>query len=168
MLDGLFIGSYRISNKGTIISFAAKKMKHSKNKMAVWERLIKLDCSFMDVALGRDQEVQHKYDSLRHQPLFKSKAIAKITTLLSTSPAGYLLCMNDFPYKTDDDVDHLVFWFSDTELSMKDVKDIIIKIKEVSAKQVVVCCNIDRLKSMPEIHHYHVFLKEQCDRELKL
>lgn len=71
----------------------------------------------------------------------------------------YLLWDNTFPYKTQNTIIQQVFWFRDGAYSMTDTWNICQRIyPDIKADNIVVFTNDSKLKSIPDVSHYQIFI----------
>jgi hypothetical protein len=125
--------------------------------MTSWTELMHLDCTFICHPLVRDHSVLEAYHEKLEEPNFR-KTFSDYIKYNMTN-LDYVLRENDFPYKTDPNIEHLVFWFNGGNYTMSEAKQVILRITSLKTTDVVVCCNVPRLKSIPGIPHYQVFLR---------
>lgn len=125
--------------------------------MTSWAQLRELDCSIMTWSLPRDTHVCEAYNKKCQEPNFAKTFRTEITEHLACS--DYWLRVNDFPYIVDTNVIHRVFWFKPEAYTMAEAKQVILDTTGLTSDNIVVCCNVMHLKSIPELPHYHVFLR---------
>lgn len=128
--------------------------------MLSWEQLMELDTNYMTSIIPRAPWVAAEYDHNMSKPEFKQSVISMIIEGLSGSDYDYWLRPNDYPYLMPDGVQHVILWFKAGRFdSMQDAKQTLIRQHGIDPEQIVVSCNAHNLKSIPEIDHYHVFIK---------
>lgn len=125
--------------------------------MTGWDELIALDCSFLLQKINRKPEVDAEYLQCRQKPGWREQAVQKFQDQLGQRE--YLLTINNFPYHLNDGIEHMLLWFHEDH-DMSEVKSIACRELNTDATNVVVCCNAPNLKTIPEIVHYHVFVRK--------
>ena len=126
-------------------------------RMAVtWEHLQTLDNTFLTKTLGRHPEVTKLYLSHLSEPGFKQSLVKK---LKQNTKSGICFRENDYPYFLEKGITHYIMWFSDEyHIPMEKATSwVSIQTGKIPDK-IVVCCNEQHMKTVPEIQHYHVFL----------
>lgn len=112
--------------------------------------------------LNRNDDIKKKY-LLYNQTNKKNIFIENI----KNHNEKYVFLKNDFPYNIDDNIKHYVLWCKEKS-SINNIENIItIKIRELINKKIfskqeyefVFSYNVEKNKSIPEIMHYHVFIK---------
>jgi hypothetical protein len=134
-----------------------------------WEQLQTFDCSVITVQLGRTEAVARQYAEDRKRPNFRQQSITRIKSDLNESECGICLQDNDYPYMLEKGVVHCVLWFNKSSTMELDVAKYWVAgylktagATELSVDQIVLCCNPPEYKTIPEIEHYHVFIRGQA------
>jgi len=139
-------------------------MTYSLGKMSEpvmsWDNIKKLDLQILTKSLLRAPSVQRLYMEQRNDPTHQPRLLTMLRNGLCRHN-GIWLRENDYPYQTPPDVEHHVLWFSDTETisSLQTAQSWVIDYLGLDETQIVVCCNDIQLKTVPEINHYHVFIR---------
>lgn len=123
-----------------------------------WETLKKLNLQTLAETLPRKLSVQQSYMVQRNDPKHQPTLVAMIRDGLRDRK-GIWLRKNDYPYHTPSDVEHLVLWFTDPVMSLQEAQSWVADYLGLLETQIVVCCNAPCLKTVPEINHYHVFIR---------
>lgn len=124
--------------------------------MTKWNELVAIDCSFLLQKINRKPEVLAAYHRCREQPGWQESTVDRFTHLLGQQ--DHILTENEFPYDLEHGISHMLLWFH-ADRPMQEVKAIACKELREDEHDVVVCCNAPDLKTIPEISHYHVFVR---------
>ena len=117
-----------------------------------WEHLTQYHCQYLDIVLSRKKEIACQYEIDKHNGTCSAN-LEKIKEFLKTN--SFLIWTNSYPYDVELNVRHYVFWFSQN-YTMEDA----VEIAKVHFKtdNIVIMCNIQSLKSVLDIEHYHLFV----------
>lgn len=118
--------------------------------MITWNELQKYNMTVVSIRMPRAPEIEAKYD----QCVTKKKNLQDIKQIVATN--GYLLTENNFPYKTESSVAHLVFWFSGN-YTLKQAQELC---QSILKRDIVIFVNDMTVKSVLDIDHYHVFVQK--------
>ena len=122
--------------------------------VVVWEELKKYDMTIVNKNLGRKANVEREYLALPKEA--RARCISNIKRQLEK--CLILLRENEYPYDVDDNIKHYVLWMSgdkDLESSKKYVASLLGK----TQSDIVMFTNDTSAKSILEINHHHVFVK---------
>lgn len=82
--------------------------------------------------------------------------------LSELSEVKKVLCLNDFPYFTDDGIEHWCLWKLCQDIEDEEVEDAKQELRQIHGHDVEFLCwrNPPHLKSLPEIDHYHILMRK--------
>lgn len=133
--------------------------------MFPWEKLLTHHRNPPDMPIFRNDQVQKEYDEFKKFIVENNIDINQYIYKKFLGELKMNFIENTFPYDVEDNCKHFVIWF-DTKyyanLKLKEDEEIIIdKIVRNKFKdnQYVYFENISNNKSVPDIKHFHVFIK---------
>ena len=76
----------------------------------------------------------------------------------------FIIMPNNYPYHFEDDIKHLVFWYKGN-ICMNEAYHLVLNhnLHDYSRNNLILFCNEQYLKSIPEINHYHLLLNMNLD-----
>jgi colanic acid biosynthesis protein WcaH len=124
-----------------------------------WDTLRQFHGRVLTVALPRHPQVAAQYLEDKANPKFQEQLVALLREGL-TERDGIWLRPNDYPYYIESSVKHYVIWFTadPTVFTMHSALEFLVGLR-YSRDHLVICCNDSSLKSVPEVNHYHVFIR---------
>ena len=120
--------------------------------MASWQYLQKYNLSKVIDKFPRKTEIEEKYMN----DMTKQQKLNYIKQKLKTD--DYYLIPNDYPYDLSEDINHYVFWCKET-YSLEDVLKIALLYFKKTSNEIIVLVNDITNKSVLDINHYHIFVK---------
>jgi len=120
--------------------------------MADWQHLLKYNLSIVVDKLPRKKEIAEKYMN----DLTKEQKLNHIKQILTTN--DYYLIPNDYPYDTSSDITHYVFWYKNA-YSLEDALMISLSYFNKTSNDIIIFVNDITNKSVLDINHYHIFVK---------
>ena len=120
--------------------------------MASWQYLQKYNLSKVIDKFPRKTEIEEKYMN----DMTKQQKLNYIKQKLKTD--DYYLIPNDYPYDLSEDINHYVFWCKET-YSLEDVLKIALLYFKKTSNEIIVFVNDITNKSVLDINHYHIFVK---------
>ena len=133
--------------------------------MFPWEKLLTHHRNPPDMPIFRNEKVQKEYDEFKKFIVENNIDINEYIYKKFLGELKMNFIENTFPYDVEDNCKHFVIWF-DTKyyanLKLKEDEEIIIdKIVRNKFKdnQYVYFENVSNNKSVPDIKHFHVFIK---------
>lgn len=129
------------------------------NKILTWHYLLHFDYS-KPLPNFRSKEILDKYNDLK----IKENDIPKYIYNKYLINKKYNLVKNDFPYLTDNNVEHYVLWINQSYekiITKEEIKNIIInKMKELQYDEYIFYENHESVKTIHEIKHYQIFFRK--------
>ena len=106
------------------------------------------------ISLRRKKEIQSQY--ILHK---KNNGVDKFVDLLNHNHNKYFILVNTYPYNINNGVKHYVLWLKDNNIQVS--YEIIKNELEKNNIRLPFCYgkNLPKNKSIPEIEHYHIFVK---------
>ena len=123
--------------------------------MAQWSSLLKYNNTVVSDVISRNETIKQKYAQLTTKD--KDQFIEHVRWCLKTND-HYITC-NNFPYDLEPGISHWIFWFSEATHTIEQAKLLCIKLFEIADSQIIVFVNDTNNKSIHEINHYHVLVK---------
>jgi hypothetical protein len=112
------------------------------------------------LALGRTNEVEHKYTEFRQRIVGTYGSVSHyLNETLFTNDTPFVVNKNDFPYNTTEDIHHFILWINPhndnyfTNETIKHKLELSFKSKYIFFK------NNSNNQSIKSIQHYHIFLR---------
>lgn len=137
-------------------------MNTVKNMVVTWEELQGYDMSTVDVKLGRSASVENEYSKLSKAE--RERKIASIKKKVNENQI--LLTKNDFPYNVEEDIQHYVMWTSGNQ-SLTQTKQYVSSLPGMKGFDIVVFSNSTSARSILDIDHHHVFIREKTKQNYK-
>lgn len=124
------------------------------NEIVTWNVLLKYNCSYVYHKFPREKNVIEKYAYDCRNGTSK-KNLESILDIIKINK--YCFAENIYPYYLMKNIKHYVFWFYEIDISMEEC----LELSKIyfKTKNIVVFCNSPELKSVPNINHYHIFIK---------
>ena len=117
-----------------------------------WNELKKFHCKYLEIVIPRKTEVLCQYENDKQNGICQLQ-LDKIKDFLKIN--NFLINENSYPYNIDKNVQHCLFWFS-KGYTMNDTLQI--AYKYFNTHNIIIMCNIQSLKSVIDIEHYHLFI----------
>lgn len=124
-----------------------------------WEQLVELRGAILTEALPRHPEVSEAYAKRRREVHDYQQQLVEMLRTGLAEHQGIWYRSNDFPYFTEPNVIHNVIWFScdPEQFTMDRAAEWLAQNFDIPIENIVICCNDPSLKTVPEVHHYHAF-----------
>lgn len=124
-------------------------------EMKSWNDLLEYDETVVSTAIGRKKEIELLYKNNSEDN--RRRFIQNIKNFMD----DYYITLNNYPYDISYEIVHLIFWYSNKNtMSFKEVKLICSEIFCTHKDNIIIFSNDQKTKSIPEINHYHVFLRK--------
>ena len=132
-----------------------------KKTMITWKVLSQFNENSPPIlALGRTNEVEHKYTEFRQRIVGTYGSVSHyLNRTLFTNDEPFVINKNDFPYNTTEDIHHYILWINPhndnyfTNETIKHKLELSFKSKYIFFK------NNSNNQSIKSIQHYHIFLR---------
>jgi hypothetical protein len=121
--------------------------------MIDWNDLITYHLSVVNDKIQRKKEVQENY--INNNTKYQKIDFIKQMLLMN----DYYISLNDYPYNLCDNIEHYLFWYKNV-FSFEDALQISFDYFKKSDNEIIIFVNSEKNKSVPEINHYHLFIKK--------
>jgi len=121
-----------------------------------WSELEKHDCETLQLYPQRLPEVEELYTARKLQMNLRGSSVD--ADILRRLRDDFTLELNKYPYHTDEDITHYVFWMTFEKISMREAKEKITRLLGKSPNEIIINETPNDYKSIKSINHYQVFV----------